>query len=202
MNLHDISVHCETLGIRFDAPVIAIGAIAFDRTTGKLGQKFYREVEINSAVRSGTPEGSTIAWWITQSPRAKSIFGRNADQASLATVLMDFTTWCRSAGAGVPRIWAKGPAEDVTWLNHAFAVGGHGISAPWHHSNVRDVHTIQELAFEVTGFDHHTVQMVGEAHNAVDDAIQQANVISACYKALSNRRVAPAERVDPVDDEL
>lgn len=200
MNLNDISLDGETLSVNYDAPLVAIGAVAFDRTTGKLGAKFYREVDLQSAINSGRVHAPTLRWWINQSARAKDIFAIKADQSSLATALMDFSSWCRSVGKGVPRVWAKGPAEDITWVNHAMTVGGHGISVPWHHSNVRDVRTITELAEELADFNARSVPEVGEAHNALDDAIYQANVVCAAYKALRTVRGKPNPGFQVEDD--
>lgn len=184
MNTSDISIDCESLGTAFDAPIVAIGAVVFDRTTGKLGATYYKEVELKSSINSGRVDPDALRWWISQSPRAKAIFGRNADQQSLATVLQDFSTWCRGISGGVPRVWARGPTADVTWLEHAYTVGGHGLAIPWHFRNIRCVRTIVELAEEITGFDMKSVPDVGEAHNAVDDATFQAQVVSASYAAL------------------
>lgn len=204
MNLNDVSADCESLGTAYDAPIVAIGAIAFDRTTGKLGQQFYREIELQSAINSGRVSASTLRWWISKSPRAKDVFAIKADQASLATVLMDFSNWCRSVGKGVPRVWARGPSQDITWIEHAMTVGGHGISPPWHYNNVRDVRTICELALELADFNSDSqVKPVGEAHNAVDDAVYQANVVSACYNALRTMRgkANPGFKPLPLDDD-
>lgn len=208
MNLNDISLDTESLSVHYDAPLISIGAVAFDRTTGKLGPTFYVEIALDSALKSGRVLSSTLAWWINQSPRAKEIFATPDDKKpSLATALLSFGDWCRSVGKGVPRVWAKGPAQDITWIEHAMTVGGHGLAVPWHHSNVRDVRTIVELAEETTDFNAHTVADVGTAHNALDDAMYQANMISAAYAALSGKKAKPAagkpaKAPAPADDEL
>lgn len=198
MNLDDISVDCETLSTLHDAPIISIGAVHFNRTTGKLGATFYEEVTIDSALRCGRPSADTLTWWITQGFKAKQIFTKpNTQKFGLATVLHNFSTWCRGVSVGcVPRMWAKGPAEDVAWIKHAMEMGGHGLTVPWAHHNVRDVRTIVELAEETTGFNSHSVADVGTAHNALDDATYQANVICAAYAALKGRKPVI------VDDEL
>lgn len=182
MNLNDISVACSALGTAFDAPVVAIGAVAFDRTTGKLGDTIYREIELNSAIKHCRVDAATLAFWIKQNPIAKSIFGNNADQASLATVLLDFMSWCRATGKGVPRMWSHGAGQDITWLEHAVLVGSHGISPAWHPNNVFDVRTIIDLATEITAFDASAVKPAGET--ALDKATHHANVVSSCYAAL------------------
>lgn len=185
MNLNDISFDCESLGVDTDAPIISIGAVAFDRTTGKLGQTFYKEIGIDSAIKAGRVRADTLRWWINQSPQARMLLSKpDSEKPSLATVLLEFTTWARGVGKGVPRVWAKGPAEDVAWLRTALRNGSHGLSEPWGYNNVRDVRTIIELAAELAGFDQRSVGDVGVAHNALDDAIYQANCVSAAYAAL------------------
>ncbi len=203
MNTNDISCDVETLSTYHDAPIISIGAVRFDRTTGKLGATFYEEIDIESAMKHGRPSADTITWWIMNGHKAKDIF-RNSSEGkfSLATVLHNFATWCRGVD-GTPRMWAKGPAEDIAWLKHAYEVGGHGLTIPWHYSNVRDVRGIIELAEELAGFDLHSVAQVGTSHNALDDAKYQANVISAAYAALRSTKVALKQFITkPVDDEL
>jgi len=185
VNLNDISFDCESLGTDTDAPIIAIGAVAFDRTTGKLGQTFYKEIGIDSAIKAGRVRADTLRWWINQSPQARMLLSKpDSEKPSLATVLLEFTTWARGVGKGVPRVWAKGPAEDVAWLRTALRNGSYGLSEPWNYNNVRDVRTILELAEELAGFDQRSVGDVGVAHNALDDAIYQANCVSAAYAAL------------------
>lgn len=208
MNLDDISVDCETLSTFHDAPIISIGAVRFDRTTGKLGATFYEEIDIQSAMKIGRPSADTLRWWITQGFKAKEIFlKRDFEKFSLATVLHNFATWCR--GIGTPRFWVNGPAEDAAWLKHGYEIGGHGLTIPWHHTNVRDVRTIVELATELAGFKG--VPDVGTAHNALDDATYQANLVSAAYAALASynpakrqsaalKQIAAAKPVE--DDEL
>lgn len=201
MNIDDISIDCETLSIKYDAPIISIGAVHFNRTTGKLGATFYEEIAIDSALKSGRPLSTTLQWWLTQDSNVRDIFRTpDTQKQSLATVLHNFSAWCRGvAVGGVPRPWARGPAEDIVWLQHAFEVGGHGLAVPWGHTVVRDVRTIVELAQELVGFEPATVPDVGTAHNGLDDAKYQANLISAAYAALrrSGKKVKPV-----IDDEL
>lgn len=205
MNLDDIMLDCETLSSKYDAPIIAVGGVHFNRTTGKLGATFYEEVSIASALRSGRPEADALRWWIDQSKTAKRVFANpDNDKFSLATVLMNFCTWCRGVSVGgAPRVWAKGPADDVTWVRHALDVGSVGLSEPWHYRNIRCVRTITELAEELVGFSPANVPDVGTAHNALDDAKYQANVVCAAYAALRGKGVPTLATASMlIDDEL
>lgn len=183
---NDISIDCETLGKDYDAPVIAIGARAFNKETGKLGPKFYAEVEIASALKIGRVDGSTIAWWIGQSTRAKAIFERpDKDKKSMATVLVEFMHWAISGHNDGPlNVWANGIGQDVVWIERCFARGGYGLTLPWQYDMPRDMRTLVDLATVVTGFDRSKIASVGVEHNAVDDATYQANVISAAWASF------------------
>lgn len=201
MNKINVSADCESLGKAFDAPIIAIGAIAFDITTGKPTSKpFYKEVELSSAIKSGRVDGSTVAWWITQSKRAKKIFETpDEKKSSLATVLVEFSQWYRVVAPGAAP-WTRGLHQDVTWLEHAFTVGSHGLTIPWRYDAPRDVRTIIDLATDLFGFDESSVPEVGVAHNAVDDAVYQANVISAAYAAMRSKSTTTTKPSTPVED--
>lgn len=202
--MEDISIDCETLGNRFDAPVIAIGARVFDRRTGKLGKKLYTEVSIDSALKVSKPSASTIAWWIGKSPRAKALFERpDTEKPSLATALLELNHFIRDeVGLMKARPWGNGATADITWLEHAFAMGGHGLTLPWDFRKIRDMRTIVDLAEDLTDWEQSSVKEVGVSHKADDDATYQANVISSCYAALRGVGRAAVNKKLEVEDEL
>lgn len=210
MNTNDISIDCETLGLNVDAAIVSIGAVIFDRTTGKQRGTYYVEIDGDSAIRGRSVTFSTIAWWIKQGGLAKQVFNESNQKQNLPTALMDFAAWCRNAGQGVPRVWFNGPCEDGAWLKDAYTRNCVGLQPAWGHINVRDMRTIVELAQELAGFEWTQVPQVGTSHNALDDAIYQANVISHCYALLRRAgkvAAAPAPKAKPApapvtDDDL
>jgi hypothetical protein len=180
--MRDISIRCDALGKRYDAPVIAIGAVFFDRDTGKLGEKFYQEITLDSAIRSGQVDGSTLSWWVGQSPKAHKLFnGDPAKKMALSSALHNFVTFCRGPG-GAPRTWGSGATAEMTWLEHAIHKGSVGLSVPWHIMNIRDMLTIVEAA----GIAHRlgAIHAVETHHDALDDAIRQAMVISEAWQRI------------------
>ena len=76
MNDH-FSIDLETLGTRYNAAILSIGVQQFDIDSGKLGETFYREIDIDSAIKAGKVTGSTLAWWAQQGEVAKRVFGSN-----------------------------------------------------------------------------------------------------------------------------
>lgn len=198
MKCRDISIDLETLGTRYNAPVLSIGACAFDRATGKTHDSFYVEVDFKSAVKAGLPNGDTIAWWMRQSHEAQQLFAasRAKEKYHLATALGMFGDWARSVSGGVPIVWGNGATFDISILEHAYDQVV-GLQEPWGFINIRDMRTILDVC-EHVGIDARKgVEPIGVAHNAKDDAIYQAKVIARAFKLLATMR----DKADE-DDEL
>lgn len=181
LEMRDIAVDCETLGTRFDAPVLAIAMRAFDRDTGTLGAAFYQEVSLDSAIRSGRVNGSTLAWWMAQPEPARRMFQDNPNKLDLASSLRAMCDFVRSIGVGAPRVWGNGATADITWLEYALAMGSVGLSTPWHFMNIRDMRTIVDAADYYEG---DQLPFEGVKHYAPDDATHQAKVISHCWRKI------------------
>lgn len=180
-----VSIDLETLGTRFTAAVLAIGAVQFDPSTGAIGQTFYREIDLASAIKSGTISAQTLQWWMTH-PNAKEarerLFKNKEEKVSLATALDALATWIR--GLGSPCVWGNGATFDISILEHAYLKGAVGLSEPWHYTNIRDMRTIVDVARYFEWLPSKQVGQVGTSHNALDDATFQAKVISACWQQL------------------
>ncbi len=212
-----ISIDLETLDNKPTSAIISIGAVAFDPFTGSLGATFYQEIDIDSAIKSGSVSGSTLAFWMQQDEKSKRVFG-GKDKVGLATALDALATWVRSRDLA-PKVWGNGSSFDITILEYAYIKGGVGLAAPWHYTNIRDMRTIVDAA----GYngDNWPFPRKGVHHNALDDATYQAQVISACWtrihKALGTmpktspkmsekiakaKTEAPTAPIVPEDDEL
>ena len=141
--MNHISIDLETLGTRYDAPIISIGAAYFDPTTGDIGATFYAEVDLPDALRHGTADASTIAWWMRQSDDARAVFSGRQDKETLAYVLCKLHNFVRAHCAAV-RVWGNSATFDITILEHAFARCD--LEAPWEFWNIRDMRTAVEIA--------------------------------------------------------
>ncbi|CAM7540570.1 3'-5' exoribonuclease Rv2179c-like domain-containing protein [Citrobacter freundii] len=68
-----LMVDLETMGSGPDAPIVSIGAVYFDPSTGNTGAEFYQVVSLESSMSFGMkPDASTIQWWLKQSSEARS----------------------------------------------------------------------------------------------------------------------------------
>ena len=183
MNYDDISIDIETLGRRYDAPVISIGAVPFDWKTGKLApNQFYKEINIDSAIRAGRVDGSTLQWWMNQGDKARRIFDKQTEhKVSLATALDELTRYMRQFPGARP--WGNGATFDITILEYAYANGGVGLQPAWHFMEIRDMRTIVEAAdFDKTSW---PFPRDAVAHSALSDAVYQATVIAACRQKIA-----------------
>jgi hypothetical protein len=177
----DCMVDIETMGQRWDAPVVSVGAVFFDVATGEIGQTFYMAADIDNAFRFGRANGSTVKWWMEQSDPARR--SATAGTESLEKVLSEFAGFYRQNGKA--RVWGNGPSFDMTILEHAYWQV-FAKAAPWAFWNVRDCRTMKDLGEGL----YEIPKLQGTAHNALDDAIHQARWVSEIWQRLK----APKKR--------
>lgn len=176
----DASIDIETLSTRPNAAVISIGIAVFDRRTGEICDTLYREVHIDDAVRHGHVDGHTLAWWMKQGDEAKQLFSYNEDKKPLSSVIWDVGSFLGLYPE--IRVWGNGSTFDITILEMACI--NLVQPAPWKFQHVRDMRTIVDAAAAL-GFDKKSIPFDGVPHNALDDAMHQACVISACWRAIT-----------------
>lgn len=177
--MNHLMIDLETLGTRFDCPVVAIGAAVFNPETGEIGKTFYRSIDFADACRFGKPSGDTIKWWLQQDAQARKDVIKG--ESNLADALAEFVAFYESVGPKTP-VWGNGSTFDISILDYAIQ-RCLARTSPWPFYAVRDCRTIKHLA-ESAGFEQ-TVTQGGTAHNALDDAIYQAKWVSEMWRALA-----------------
>lgn len=197
-NTH-LMVDIETMGTKPNAPVITIGAVLFDPRkqddVGYLEQRgFLRRVDIADALKYGSVEPDTLKWWLQQDDRAiKELV--NGETVPLKQALEEFRQyavhrWPKgddkffNGHSQLPVsciVWAKSPDFDCKILEHACEAVGETF--PFKFFQYRCVRTLQDLAFP-NGPDSVPKFQYGVAHDARADAVNQALVVQAGYKAL------------------
>jgi hypothetical protein len=188
-----LMVDIETLGVRTTAPITSVGAVLFDPQATDTFEALYeraflRIVDIDDAVKvCGPAEGGTLKWWFGQKDEAikRMVSG---DSISVKAALSDLWIYSHVRGDRNPavatlplptHIWAKSPDFDCKILESA--CDRVQIKYPFFFAHQRCVRTAQDLAFpdgELPQFS------TGVHHDARDDAVNQALMIQACYRAL------------------
>lgn len=187
--MQDFSIDLETPGNRFNSGILSIGACQFDRNTGELGKTFYREIDIESALRYGTMSADTICWWMGQSDEARKLFtDKTRQKQQLPRALVELAAFIPKGSY----VWGNGATFDITILEHAYLQTAQ--KHPWDFWNIRDMRTAVDMA----EYRKDIIPFAGTAHNALDDSVHQAKVIAWCF----NKARRPAAKVTTTEDDL
>ncbi|OQM42937.1 exonuclease [Citrobacter braakii] len=181
-----LMVDMETMGNSPDAPIVSIGAVFFDPSTGNTGAEFYRVVSLESSMSFGMkPDASTIQWWLKQSPEARSAI--LVDEAmglrESLELLADFIAENAANGSHTVQLWGNGCSFDNVILRRAYALTETPFAVPFW--NDRDVRTMVELGKSVGINPRFDIPFEGEMHNALSDARHQVKYVSAIWQRLT-----------------
>lgn len=181
--MNDLMIDTETLGTSVGSPIISVAAVFFDPESGTIGRTFYRIVQLDSALKHGQIEPSTLSWWMAQSDKAREIFA-SSESFLLEDVLNQLSCFIKSiSDPKEVRVWGNGPSFDNAIL--AYAYKSFGQQLPWAFRNDRDVRTIADLAKRLKNVDAISLtKRHGVHHNSLDDAVYQAAYVSLAYRAL------------------
>lgn len=181
-----LMVDMETMGNSPDAPIVSIGAVFFDPSTGNTGAEFYRVVSLESSMSFGMkPDASTIQWWLKQSSEARSAI--LVDEAmglrESLELLADFIAENAANGSHTVQMWGNGCSFDNVILRHAYVLTDTPFAVPFW--NDRDVRTMVELGNSVGINPRYDIPFEGDLHNALSDARHQVKYVSAIWQRLT-----------------
>lgn len=170
-----VVIDLETMGTIPGSAIVSIGAVQFDPTVGILTDRtFYRELDWQNQKSSGfIVDPNTCAWWDKQSSDVRQALNGLDD---LNDVLIEFLEWLP---ANV-KVWGHGSIFDIALMEHCYR--RFNIDIPWKFWNVRDTRTIIDLFETKRGGINNSFK--GTKHNALDDAIHEANLMIKMYKSL------------------
>lgn len=165
-----IMIDVESLGTRPDAAILSLGAVKFD------DKAFYASISIDSNLELGRRiQEDTLLWWLKQEIAAQSVF--HEEKIALPQALEDFSDW---VGTGDYEVWSNGADFDIPMVAHAFAQVQ--METPWKFWAGNCVRTYKKLpgAKAIAS----GVPFAGVKHNALADAVHQAQVVQAIHKNL------------------
>ncbi|MCM7841095.1 3'-5' exoribonuclease [Enterobacter roggenkampii] len=174
------------MGKKPGAPIVSIGAVFFDPSSGKTGAEFYQVINLESSMSFGArPDASTILWWLKQSPEARSAIVVD-DTVGLVEALeqfLDFIAENAANGSRTVQLWGNGSSFDCSLLEAAFELADTPFPIP--HWNYRDVRTVVELGKAVGLNSRYEIPLEGDPHNALADARHQVKYVSAIWQRLT-----------------
>lgn len=189
----DIMLDIETLGTEPGAPVLQIGAMAFDRNTldgdDWMFEPFKVHVDLQSNFDVDLKEvtAGTLAFWFQQEPAlAYDVLFGDVDRVGVFDALKQLIDWTDKVAATAEAHpdeflwWAKGPDFDMVLLETAARAVG--LTMPWKYNSKRDLRTVQDITGnpdkELPIFYH-----AGE-HDALADCEYQIKVLRYCLGVL------------------
>ena len=181
-----LMVDLETMGSGPDAPIVSIGAVYFDPSTGNTGAEFYQVVSLESSMSFGMkPDASTIQWWLKQSSEARSAILVDEAMGLRETLelLADFIAENAANGSHTVQLWGNGCSFDNVILRRAYALTETPFAVPFW--NDRDVRTMVELGKSVGINPRFDTPFEGDMHNALSDARHQVKYVSAIWQRLT-----------------
>lgn len=181
-----LMVDLETMGSGPDAPIVSIGAVYFDPSTGNTGAEFYQVVSLESSMTFGMkPDASTIQWWLKQSSEARSAILVDEAMGLRETLelLADFIAENAANGSHTVQLWGNGCSFDNVILRRAYALTETPFAVPFW--NDRDVRTMVELGKSVGINPRFDIPFEGDMHNALSDARHQVKYVSAIWQRLT-----------------
>ena len=173
--MNQIMLDTETLGTSADSVILSIGAVKFDLATGQIDDAgFYASISVDSNLAwNRRLSEDTLMWWFKQSAAAQKVFFEPKEL--LDTALQHFSDWI---GAKDYEMWSNGADFDLPMVAHAFTQVG--IEIPWKFWNSRCFRTYKNLP----GAKAVRLPNTGVKHNALADAMTQAQTVCAIHKAL------------------
>lgn len=157
----NVMLDLETLGNTSNSAIISIGAVEF--TEDGLGRDFYVLVDPQSCQDFKLQiDASTVMWWMQQSDEARAAF--KGKSLPLEIALSSFTEWFNPKAA----LWGNGATFDNVIMDNAYKAIG--VRRPWHYTKDRCYRTLKALYPDITADERE-----GTYHNALDDAVYQAN---------------------------
>lgn len=171
-NVTNVMVDLETLGTQPGCKILSIGAATFDAHGA--GRAFYIEVARNRGQDMLVEDPDTLEWWAKQTPEAKTLLATPDDEkVTLTAALISFNQWLREVAETDARnnlrvaLWGNGSDFDNAILAHACKAVN--VRPGWPFWGNRCYRTLKNLAPDIA------VERIGIHHNALDDALTQAD---------------------------
>lgn len=178
----NIMMDIETTGIRPGCRVLSIGLAVFYIANGKGTIGHTTTIYPSLTDQVGIDDPGTLQWWSTQSPEARNVFVDNHINGvpvskafeAFKEFIQNAVDWHKSLYDGGTEkvnvcIWGNGATFDNSIVQHMFEAKGYPV--PWNTFGDRCYRT----AFNMLG--RPSLARAGTHHNALDDAIYQAQCL-------------------------
>lgn len=179
-----LMIDLETMGNKPDSAIVAIAAVLFDMVSGVTDDAlFYEVIDLRSSEKyGGSIDADTVLWWLGKSENARGEITNSTKLIDLPVALTRLNSFAFEFCEERVQVWGNGSNFDNVILRSAYE--SCEINPFWRHWNDRDVRTIVELGRNAGIDPKKDFPFVGEAHNALDDALHQVNYVVAIHQHL------------------
>jgi hypothetical protein len=164
----------ETLGIRYDAPILVIAACAVDSRGNTISLNCWR-IDPADAKLYGELDPAIVQWWSEQSEYAQELAFNQGLRLDLPEALAGLEAFIKPLAEKYGDqcfVWGNAPTFDCAILRYAYS--GVGREVPWGFGQERDVRTVAWLGKWLGHDAKQFMEFKGEPHVALDEARHQA----------------------------
>lgn len=166
----NIMIDLETMSTKSNAAIVSIGAVMFSKYG--IGETFYCNVDLQSSLDYGLNiDGQTVMWWLKQKKAARKSLAHEPIDLKIAIEM--FADWLDEYNMPV---WGNGSDFDNVILANAFKAVGQDL--PWRFRDNRCYRTVQNQFPDIP------IDKSGVSHNALDDALNQAEHLIKLHKLM------------------
>lgn len=185
--MNSIMIDIETLDIASSAIVLSIGGCFFDLNTLETSKELLLKnsiyIELNSMeqeLKGRTTSADTIFWWLKQSAPGLSKFSENNKLITIDKLkeLIEFIIHNK-----ITSIWSNSPSFDMIILESLF--NDFNLKLPIDFRGWFDLRTAKLFRKLLKLPD---LEFIGQRHNALDDAINQAVLVIDTLKTLKSNQ--------------
>lgn len=176
-----VAIDLETLDVRPTAAVVSIGLAAFTVAGGLIGT-YYSILKTQPQIADGrTTSESTLAWWDEQPEGVRGVLDspQSVQPADGLRHVDSFFSRFQNNFYTIEGVWGFGSDFDNATLIDMFAF--YGIGLPWHYKANRCGRTLVGLV------NVPKPPSKGTHHNALDDAVWQAEWFRAALHKLGEK---------------
>lgn len=194
---NQMMIDIETMGANPTAPILSIGAVAYDIDTGQQDEGFVVNIDFDSAFYNRTPDPATVKWWMGQTKEAQDEL-INRETVTIIEGLKQLAAYIDKHMPGSTaspngdfkgrEIWANDPDFDLVILSTAMKQ--FHITVPWPFWGGRSCRTVCAMLDGV--YRRYNFPREGTHHSALDDCRYQIEYITKMWTFARDRILGKA----------
>lgn len=199
-----VMIDLETLGTERDSVILSLGAVKFDREKIYEDDGLYLQLKWQDQLNNGgTVTEGTLRFWLSQPAASRdAILNRNS-ALTPNWAISTLNDWFLNSVSKPKycRVWAKGPAFDLSILGDLYQRQGQGMP-PWPYWAERCVRTalmmsgVNSIKRPADMTEHHPF------HDAVYQAMQVRKFLISCGGPATTKKPVEKKKKEENNDDL